>query len=52
MTENCGLRESDEQLVEASEELITGDADDAPLSEEAVHEMLNDLTCQRLRSTN
>jgi hypothetical protein len=32
----------DEQLVEASEELITGDADDPPLSEEAVQEMLND----------
>jgi len=31
-----------EQLVEASEELITGDADDPPLSEEAVQEMLND----------
>jgi hypothetical protein len=50
--ENCVLRESDEQLVEASEELITGDADDPPLSEEAVHEMLNDVTSQRLRSTN
>ena len=32
----------DEQLVDASEELITGDADDPPLSEEAVMEMLND----------
>ena len=32
----------DEQLVDASEELITGDADDPPLSEEAVEEMLND----------
>lgn len=32
----------DEQLVDASEELITGDADDPPLSEEAVQEMLND----------
>lgn len=32
----------DEQLVEASEELITGDADDPPLSNEAVQEMLND----------
>ena len=31
-----------EQLVDASEELITGDADDPPLSEEAVQEMLND----------
>jgi hypothetical protein len=32
----------DEQLVGAAEELITGDADDPPLSEEAVQEMLND----------
>jgi hypothetical protein len=32
----------DEQLVDASKELITGDADDPPLSEEAVQEMLND----------
>jgi hypothetical protein len=32
----------DEQLVEASEELITGDADDPPLSEEAIQGMLND----------
>jgi hypothetical protein len=30
----------DEQLNEASEELITGDADDPPLSEETVLEML------------
>jgi hypothetical protein len=33
---------TNEQLVEASEELITGDADDPPLSEEAVEEMLID----------
>jgi hypothetical protein len=33
----------DAQLVVASEELITGDADDPPLSEEAVQELLNDL---------
>jgi hypothetical protein len=32
----------DEQLVDATEELITGDTDDPPLSEEAVQEMLND----------
>lgn len=32
----------DELLVDASEELITGDADDPPLSNEAVQEMLND----------
>jgi hypothetical protein len=32
----------DERLVEASEELITGDADDPPLSEDSVRAMLND----------
>lgn len=31
----------DEQLVEAVEELITGDSDDPPLSEDSVQEMLN-----------
>ena len=31
-----------EQLVEAVEELITGDSDDPPLSEVSVQEMLND----------
>ena len=31
----------DEQLLEAIEELITGDSDDPPLSEDSVHEMLN-----------
>jgi len=30
----------DEQLEHAAEELITGDSDDPPLSEEAVLEML------------
>src|SRR6266849_10242241 len=41
--DNPRIAESlDEQIVDASEELITGDADDPPLSEEAVHEMLND----------
>jgi hypothetical protein len=30
----------DEQLVEAAEELITGDSDDPPLSEETVVEMI------------
>ena len=30
----------DEQLDHAAEELITGDSDDAPLSEETVAEML------------
>ena len=32
----------DEQLVEAAEELITGDSDDPPLSEDLIQEMLND----------
>ena len=32
----------DEQLVEATEELITGDSDDPPLSEDSIQEMLND----------
>jgi hypothetical protein len=32
----------DEQLVEAVEELITGDSDDPPLSEDSIQEMLND----------
>jgi hypothetical protein len=41
--DNPRITESfNEQLVDASEELITGDADDPPLSEEAVQEMLND----------
>lgn len=31
-----------EQLVEAVEELITGDSDDPPLSEDSIQEMLND----------
>jgi hypothetical protein len=34
------IAESRDELVEASEELITGDADDPPLSEAAVFEML------------
>ena len=40
----------DEQLVDAAEELITGDSDDPPLSEEAVVEMLDDAHAQRLKS--
>ncbi len=32
----------DEQVVEAIEELITGDSDDPPLSEDSIQEMLND----------
>ncbi len=31
----------DEQLADAVEELITGDADDPPLSQETIAEMLN-----------
>jgi hypothetical protein len=31
-----------EQLVEAAEELITGDSDDPPLNEDSIQEMLND----------
>ena len=38
----CIAESLGERLVEASEELITGDADDPPLSEEAIQEMLND----------
>jgi len=50
---NARIAESlDEQLVDASEELITGDADDPPLSEEAVVEMLNDSPAQRLGSVS
>jgi hypothetical protein len=41
----------DEQLVEAIEELITGDSDDPPLSENSVHEMLSDSP-ERLGSTS
>ena len=32
----------DEQLIEAAEELIAGDSDDPPLSEDSIQEMLND----------
>jgi hypothetical protein len=39
----------DEQLVDASEELITGDADDPPLSEETVAEMLGSPLRRRER---
>ena len=39
----------DEQLNHAAEELITGDSDDPPLSEEAVVEMLSvTLNARRL----
>ena len=48
---NSRIAESlDEQLVDAAEELITGDSDDPPLSEEAVVEMLDDAHAQRLKS--
>ena len=36
----CKAESLDEQLNHAAEELITGDSDDSPLSEEAVVEML------------
>jgi len=39
----------DKQLKHAAEELITGDSDDPPLSEEAVREMLSvSLNVRRL----
>jgi hypothetical protein len=40
----------DEQLVEAVEELIAGDADDPPLTERAIVEMLSDSPARRLGS--
>jgi len=45
MTDLTSLRmvgNPDEQLVEAAEELITGDSDDPPLNEDSIQEMLND----------
>ena len=33
---------ADEHLVKAIEEVITGDSDDPPLSEDSIQEMLND----------
>ena len=36
----CRAESLDEHLTHAAEELITGDSDDPPLSEEAVSEML------------
>lgn len=42
----------DAQLNHASEELITGDSDDPPLSEEEVVEMLNDSPAQGLKSVS
>jgi len=50
---NPRLAESpDEQINHAAEELITGDSDDPPLSEEEVVEMLNDSSAQRLKSVS
>jgi len=50
---NPRLAESpDEQINHAAEELITGDSDDPPLSEEVVVEMLNDSPAQRLKSVS
>ena len=43
---------ADEQLVKAIEELVTGDSDDPPLSEDSIQEMLKRLTCQRLGSVS
>ena len=40
----------DEQLVEAAEELITGDSDDPPLSKDSIQEMLNDSPARGLGS--
>ena len=40
----------DEQLVEAVEELITGDSDDSPLSEDSIQEMLNESPARGLGS--
>ena len=37
----CMAESLEEQLDHAAEELITGDSDDPPLSEESVAEMLN-----------
>jgi len=42
----------EEQLDHASEELITGDSDDPPLSEEAVVDMINDSHTRRLGSAS
>ena len=46
----CVVGSLDEQINHAAEELITCYSDDPPLSEEAVLEMLNDSTAQRLKS--
>ena len=38
---------ADEQLVEAVEELITGDSDDPPLSKDSVHRLVQDSPAGR-----
>jgi len=48
----CIAESPDEQIDHATEELITGDSDDPPLSEEEVVEMLNDSHAQRLKSVS
>lgn len=46
---NAGMADSpDEDLVDIVEGLITGDADDPPLSEATVQEMMNDSPARRL----
>jgi hypothetical protein len=42
----------EEQLDHAAEELITGDSDDPPLSEDAVVEMLRISRAQTVRSVS
>ena len=42
----------DEQLQHAAKELITGDSDDPPLSEEAVLEMVEDAHAPAARSSS
>ena len=48
----CVVVSLDEELNDAAEELITGDSDDPPLSEEAVLEILNDSPAQGLKSVS
>jgi hypothetical protein len=45
----CIAESHDEQLDHAAEELITGDSDDPPLSEETVAEMLGSPLCRKDR---
>ena len=42
VTNHRMVTNADEQLVKAIEELITGDSDDPPLSEDSIQEMLTD----------